>query len=320
MPKTKRLVKKPRYASVVALPALPPEQLAALRENIAVNGVLVPILVDSDGPRRKIIDGNYRKQIADELDYDCPEIIHAGLDEEEKRTLARALNLARRQFSAEQKREVIADQLRETPDWSLRRTAKMLGVDHKTVASVRGDLHSTGEIPQFDKTVGLDGKSRSAAGMSQERYTPVGIVDAVRKVLKQIDLDPASSREANKIVKASTYFTRETNGLGRCWRGKVFLNPPFATWGEWLAKLETEMAAGRVKQAVIIGPPNIGAFRPLLLRGGLLFVPTERPKFYDPIEDRLVFPPFGSLVCYLGAERDRFVEVFGEQGLILRQV
>jgi ParB-like chromosome segregation protein Spo0J len=320
MPKIKRPAKRPRYTSVVNLPPLPPEQFAALRENIAVNGVLVPILVDSNGPRRKIIDGNYRKQIADELDYDCPEIVHARLDEEEKRTLARALNLARRQFSAEQKREVIADQLRETPDWSLRRAAKMLGVDHKTVASVRGDLHSTGEIPQFDRTVGLDGKSRSAAGMSQERYTPAGIVDAVRKVLKQIDLDPASCRQANKIVKASTYFTRETNGLERCWRGKVFLNPPFATWGEWLAKLETEMAAGRVKQAVIIGPPNIGAFRPLLLRGGLLFVPTERPKFYDPIEDRLVAPPFGSLVCYLGNERERFVEVFGGQGLILRQV
>ena len=320
MPKTKRLVKKPRYTSVVALPALPPEQLAALRENIAVNGVLVPILVDSNGPRRKIIDGNYRKAIADELDYDCPEIVHAGLDEEEKRTLARALNLARRQFSAEQKREVIADQLRETPDWSLRRTAKMLGVDHKTVASVRDELQSTGEIPQFDRTVGLDGKSRSAAGMSQERYTPAGIVDAVRKVLKQIDLDPASSRQANKIVKASSYFTRETNGLERRWTGRVFLNPPFDAWPTWLAKLEEEIAAGRVKKAVIVGPANISAFRPLLLRGGLLLVPNERPRFYDPTEDRLVDPPFGSLVCYLGKEKERFVEVFGKQGLILRQV
>jgi hypothetical protein len=31
----------------------------ALKDNIAVNGVLVPILVDSEGPRRKIIDGKY---------------------------------------------------------------------------------------------------------------------------------------------------------------------------------------------------------------------------------------------------------------------
>ena len=85
---------------------------------------------------------------------------------------------------------MIADQFRETPGWSLRRMAKMLGVDHKTVASVRDEMESTGEIPQFDRTVGLDGKCRFAAEKSQERYTSAGIVDAVRKVLKQIDLDP----------------------------------------------------------------------------------------------------------------------------------
>jgi hypothetical protein len=111
------------------------------------------------------------------------------------------------------KREVIADQLRETPNWSLRRTAKMLGVDHTTVASVRDDLHSTGEIPQFDKTVGLDGKFRSAVDTNHERYTPAGIMDSIRKVMDQIDLDPASSPKANETVGASSYFTNETNGL-----------------------------------------------------------------------------------------------------------
>ncbi len=74
MPKTKA---KPavRYQRVLRLPPLSPDQFEALRDNIAVNGVLVPILVDSHGPRRKIIDGNYRKAIADELGYDCPEIV-----------------------------------------------------------------------------------------------------------------------------------------------------------------------------------------------------------------------------------------------------
>jgi len=319
MLRTTRTARKPRYTSVLTLPPLPPDQFAALRDNIAVTGVLVPILVDSEGSRREIIDGNYRKRIADELGYDCPEIVHPGLEEEEKRTLARALNLARRQLTTEQKREVIADQLRETPDWSLRRTAKMLGIDHKTVASVRCHLASTGEIPQFDRTVGLDGKYRSVTGGNQERYTPERIVDFVRKVLRQIDLDPASSPKANKIVKASSFFTRDMDGLKKHWRGRVFLNPPFDAWPAWLAKLEREMVAGRVKQAIVIGPANISAFRPLLLRGGLLLVPNERPKFYDPSADRLVDPPFGSLICYVGDNGDRFIAVFGQQGLVLRQ-
>ena len=99
MPKTKTpRSKKPRYEAVLNLPPVPPDQYEALRANIAVHGVLVPILVDSDGTKRKIIDGNTRKAIAEELGYDCPEIMQPNLDEDEKRTLARALNLVRRQL------------------------------------------------------------------------------------------------------------------------------------------------------------------------------------------------------------------------------
>jgi hypothetical protein len=50
----------------------PSDQYAALRENIALQKVLEGILVGGRGPRRKIIDGNHRKAIADELGYECP--------------------------------------------------------------------------------------------------------------------------------------------------------------------------------------------------------------------------------------------------------
>jgi ParB-like chromosome segregation protein Spo0J len=101
---------KVRYQPVLNLPKLPYDQFTALRDNIALNGVLVPILTDGGTPVRQIIDGGYRKAIADELGYDCPEIVQAGLTQEEMRTLARALNLARRQLTPEQKRQLIADQ------------------------------------------------------------------------------------------------------------------------------------------------------------------------------------------------------------------
>ena len=97
-PRSPRTRKTPRYEPVLELPPLPPEQHEALRGNIALHGVLVPILVDGDGPVRGIIDGNHRKGIADELGYDCPEVVKDGLSDQEKRTLARALNLARRQL------------------------------------------------------------------------------------------------------------------------------------------------------------------------------------------------------------------------------
>jgi hypothetical protein len=73
------------------------------------------LLVDGDGPLRRIIDGNLRKRIADELGYNCPEIVKSGLSDQEERTLARALNLARRQLDQAARRAIIADQLRENP-------------------------------------------------------------------------------------------------------------------------------------------------------------------------------------------------------------
>ena len=162
-PRSSRTRKTPRYQPVLELPPLPPEQHEALRGNIALHGVLVPILVDGDGPVRVIIDGNRRKGIADELGYDCPEVVKDGLSDQEKRTLARALNLARRQLDQAGKRAIIADQLRETPGRSNRWVGKQLGVHHATVASVRADLEGTGQIIQLERTVGADGKARPAS-------------------------------------------------------------------------------------------------------------------------------------------------------------
>ncbi len=153
---------------------------------------------------------------------------------------------------------------------------------------------------------------------NHERYTPPELIAFVHKVLGQIDFDPASSHEANKIVKAKSIHTRESNGLEQQWDGRVFLNPPFDNWPAWVSKLESEIEAKRVKQAIMIGPANISAFRPLLQRGGLLCVPDERPKYLDPFSGKLIDPPFGSLICYVGNRYDRFAKAFAPLGIVLR--
>jgi ParB-like chromosome segregation protein Spo0J len=308
---------------LVELPPLSAEDCQGLRASIAVSGVVVPIVVWPKGKITYIVDGSHRKKIADELGYECPELVRSDLTEEEARIMARALNLARRQLDREQKRQIIADQLHETPERSARWIAKMLGVSDHTVRTVRDELRSGAQIAHLDKIVGQDGRcypSIRTDDQATERYTPPDLMTAVRRALGRIDLDPASSREANKTVEATSFFNKRMDGLKQRWHGRVFLNPPFNDWPNWMSKLDQEIKSGRVKQAVVVGPANISAFRPLLLRGGLLLVPTERPKFHDPTTDRLVDPPFGSLICYVGPERERFVEVFGEQGLILRQV
>ena len=63
---------------------------------------------------------------------------------------------------------------------------------------------------------------------SAEWRTPPHIVELARELLGAIDLDPASSDEAQKVVAADTYYTKERDGLSHTWSGRVFMNPPYS--------------------------------------------------------------------------------------------
>lgn len=309
--KVRKATKNPRYVPVLKLPPLPPDQFAALRDNIAVNGVLVPILVDCDGRRRRIIDGNHRKQIANELGYDCPEIVQAGLEENEKRTLARALNLARRQLDTGQKRQLIADQVRETPNWSFRRVGKMLGVDGKTVASVRAEMEATAEIPQLGRTVGLDGKSRPSSFVfnggspSNPRpntiATPPGICRFLHDLISphykvKTILDPSAGAGAltkpwrhrkviaYEILKGRDFFTCPKQI--RC--DLVLCNPPFNNnTGE--SRFLPQIFLQRILKVVPRGTPIV-LFAPMALR----LDQTSRSSRWRWLRDNC--PPITSIV------------------------
>lgn len=86
---------------------------------------------------------------------------------------------------------------------------------------------------------------------SPEWYTPAPIVEAARKAMGSIDLDPASHEEANRIVKAERFFTEQDNGLLQPWRGNVFVNPPGGLVGEFWRKLLAER--GHFHQAIWVG-------------------------------------------------------------------
>jgi len=130
---------------------------AALREDIEARGVLVPVEEDEHG---SILDGHNRAAIARELGIDYPRLIRAGLTEEEKRSHVRKVNLLRRHLDREQKRMLIAEQLKDTPLLSDRQVAAMLGVHHTTVGTTRLELVRSGELANLASSLGADGKER----------------------------------------------------------------------------------------------------------------------------------------------------------------
>lgn len=67
---------------------------------------------------------------------------------------------------------------------------------------------------------------------SFEWYTPKRYIEAARKVYGEIDLDPASSFEANRIVQAKLFYDQTTDGLTKTWKANtVWLNPPYCKAG-----------------------------------------------------------------------------------------
>ena len=99
-------------------------------------------------------------KICDELGIkDFPKVIRAGMTEAEKLTHARKLNMARRHLTNEQKRSLIREQLKATPEQSDRQIAQALGVDNSTVSAHRKQLIKSGELLESNTSVGADGKT-----------------------------------------------------------------------------------------------------------------------------------------------------------------
>ena len=89
---------------------------------------------------------------------------------------------------------------------------------------------------------------------NDEWYTPAEFVERVRRVLGEIDLDPASNAQAQQIVGAKQYFTKINDALAQDWRGRVWLNPPYSRGllVRFVNKMGREIEAGNVSAAIML--------------------------------------------------------------------
>lgn len=128
----------------------------ALKEDIALRGIIVPVEVDEQG---NILDGHHRVRAWRELKAegringaDYARIVRAGMSEPEKRNHVRALNLIRRHLTKERQTQVMAEMRQD--GMTCEAIALATGVSDETVRK------STSKKLEVVKIMGKDGKSR----------------------------------------------------------------------------------------------------------------------------------------------------------------
>jgi phage N-6-adenine-methyltransferase len=154
-----------------------------------------------------------------------------------------------------------------------------------------------------------------------ERYTPAEYIEAARKVLGEIDLDPATSAQAQETVKALDFFTEIDNGLDRDWIGRVWLNPPYhrELAPQFIDKLVNEIAVGRVTAAIMLtnNCTDTEWFLTAAHVSQSICFTNGRIKFTTPKSGE-VLPTQGQAFFYFGPDAQRFEDVFCVIGFCVR--
>jgi hypothetical protein len=155
---------------------------------------------------------------------------------------------------------------------------------------------------------------------SDEWYTPGWVVDAARRVLGGIDLDPASCAMAQEVVQAGVFWSKQQDGCRVEWAGRVWLNPPYSAPGPFVEKLIDEYTHGRVSQACVLlnNATETKWFQRLLARFPVCFF-NQRMEFWRH-DHSGVGARQGQALFYLGPGVGLFCEVFGEFGIVVRRV
>lgn len=155
---------------------------------------------------------------------------------------------------------------------------------------------------------------------TNEWYTPATYIEAARRVLGAIDLDPASCDEANEVIQAERYFTADDDGLKQRWAGRVWLNPPYGrAAGDFIAKLVEEFDADHVRAAVALVNAHCTDtdWFQALWEHTLCFT-DHRIDFAAGTADRSG-STHGSAFVYLGPEYGKFAREFAEFGAVVRR-
>ncbi len=154
-----------------------------------------------------------------------------------------------------------------------------------------------------------------------ENYTPEAVISDVRKVLGEIDLDPASCERAQRVVQAKEYWTMEDDALSREWHGRVFLNPPYdaQTIRQFTNKLLEEQ--DNISSAILLTNNNTDTrwFHRCARAASIICLTAGRINFYTE-EIEKTMPTNGQAFFYFGPDQNGFIKTFVTKGLLMTVV
>ena len=155
---------------------------------------------------------------------------------------------------------------------------------------------------------------------NNEWYTPAKYIDLAREVMGGIDCDPATSEIANQTVKAKTIFTAEDDGLAQTWRGRVWMNPPYAQplMSDFAEAVSAKFESGEIEQACILvnNATETQWFQRMVSVANAVCFPKSRIKFLDP-QGKPGAPLQGQAIIYMGDNIELFVAAFKLEGAVL---
>jgi hypothetical protein len=204
-----------------------------------------------------------------------------------------------------------------------------LPFSHSTASNYMGCFDRRAELLAKFPTVG---NLREAYGLltsstahvshnsgESEWFTPSEYVEAARRVMGRIDLDPASTETANSVIKAERFYSFDDDGLSKEWHGRIWLNPPYAqpTIEQFCLKVVNEFQSGHIESACVLvnNATETKWFQIVARISNAICFPAGRVRFWSP--DKESAPLQGQAVLSIGNSPKLFIQAFKSFGFVV---
>ena len=176
--------------------------------------------------------------------------------------------------------------------------------------------------------LGYVGRAPGASRDSNSWYTPAPYIEAARNALGgAIDLDPFSSLEANKVVKATRFFTEEDDAFAQNWASpvggdnRVWMNPPYSgkLCADAVSRFLDEVNAGTITAGVFLvnNATETRWFQRALKMASAVCFTDHRISFWNADGKAISGNTRGQTFFYFGEKPALFASAFSARGTVI---